>query len=119
MLEQTCLCSIYHYGTSADKFLSVLLDDVLAAVDSHVARHIFSGYLRNSRKDRSLTRITLAKVIGPQGILATKARILVTNSVSFVKHFDQLVYIRRGIILENGAYDVLMADTEGEMARLV
>ncbi|THU99163.1 multidrug resistance-associated ABC transporter [Dendrothele bispora CBS 962.96] len=78
-----------------------LLDDVLAAVDSHVARHIFT------------------RVIGPQGLLATKARILVTNSIAFVKYFDQLVYIRRGIILENGTYDQLTANSEGEMTRLI
>ncbi|KAF9078085.1 metal resistance protein YCF1 [Rhodocollybia butyracea] len=77
-----------------------LLDDCLAAVDSHVARHIFT------------------QVIGPQGILAGKARILVTNSIAFVKQFDQLVYIRRGIILEFGSYNSLMAE-EGEVSRLI
>ncbi|KIK60287.1 hypothetical protein GYMLUDRAFT_73760 [Collybiopsis luxurians FD-317 M1] len=79
----------------------VLLDDCLAAVDSHVARHIFS------------------RVIGPQGLLANKARILVTNSIAFVKQFDQLVYIRRGIILESGSYTSLMANEESEVSRLI
>ncbi|KAK0202906.1 P-loop containing nucleoside triphosphate hydrolase protein [Desarmillaria ectypa] len=79
----------------------VLLDDCLAAVDSHVARHIFTN------------------VIGPQGILASKARILVTNSIAFVREFDQLAYIRRGIILETGNYDSLMSKPEGEISRLV
>ncbi|KAJ3872855.1 multidrug resistance-associated ABC transporter [Lentinula edodes] len=78
----------------------VLLDDCLAAVDSHVARHIFT------------------QVIGPQGILASKARILVTNSIAFVKQFDQLVYLRRGIILESGDYTSLMSN-EGEVSRLI
>ncbi|KAK0497158.1 P-loop containing nucleoside triphosphate hydrolase protein [Armillaria luteobubalina] len=80
---------------------SVLLDDCLAAVDSHVARHIFTN------------------VIGPQGILASKARILVTNSIAFVREFDQLAFIRRGIILEIGTYDSLMSKPEGELSRLV
>ncbi|KAG7093889.1 hypothetical protein E1B28_007528 [Marasmius oreades] len=79
----------------------VLLDDCLAAVDSHVARHIFD------------------RVIGPNGILATKARILVTNSVSFLSQFDQLLFVRRGIILERGNYTSLMEDSEGEFAKLV
>ncbi|KAJ3985950.1 multidrug resistance-associated ABC transporter [Lentinula detonsa] len=78
----------------------VLLDDCLAAVDSHVARHIFT------------------QVIGPQGLLASKARILVTNSIAFVKQFDQLVFLRRGIILESGDYTSLMS-TEGEVSRLI
>ncbi|KAG6837154.1 hypothetical protein H0H93_013744 [Arthromyces matolae] len=58
-------------------------------------------------------------VIGPHGLLATKARILVTNSIAFLKQFDQLVFIRRGIILENGPYDALISITEGELAKLV
>ncbi|KAF5388715.1 hypothetical protein D9757_004866 [Collybiopsis confluens] len=79
----------------------VLLDDCLAAVDSHVARHIFT------------------RVIGPQGLLANKARILVTNSIAFVKQFDQLIYIRRGIVLESGSYASLMANEDGEIPRLI
>ncbi|KAG6889968.1 hypothetical protein C0992_003448 [Termitomyces sp. T32_za158] len=79
----------------------VLLDDCLAAVDSHVARHVFDN------------------VIGPHGLLATKARILVTNSIAFVKQFDQLVFIRRGIILENGSYETLALNAEGELTKLL
>ncbi|KAG1791532.1 P-loop containing nucleoside triphosphate hydrolase protein [Suillus plorans] len=79
----------------------VLLDDVLAAVDSHVARHVFDH------------------VIGPQGLLATKARVLVTNSISYLKYFDQLVYLRRGIILESGSYDELMLNPDSEVRKLV
>ncbi|KAG1839600.1 P-loop containing nucleoside triphosphate hydrolase protein [Suillus tomentosus] len=41
-------------------------------------------------------------IMGPQGLLATKARVLVTNSISYLKYFDQLVYLRRGMILESG-----------------
>ncbi|KAG6861347.1 hypothetical protein C0995_001326 [Termitomyces sp. Mi166 len=79
----------------------VLLDDCLAAVDSHVARHVFDN------------------VIGPHGLLATKARILVTNSIAFVKQFDQLVFVRRGIILESGSYETLTSNTEGELSKLL
>ncbi|KAF9269001.1 multidrug resistance-associated ABC transporter [Marasmius fiardii PR-910] len=79
----------------------VLLDDCLAAVDSHVARHIFD------------------RVIGPNGILSTKARILVTNSVSFLSQFDQLLFIRRGLILERGTYPSLMENNESEFVKLV
>ncbi|KAF8436032.1 hypothetical protein L210DRAFT_3632182 [Boletus edulis BED1] len=79
----------------------VLLDDVLAAVDSHVARHVFDN------------------VIGPQGLLATKARILVTNSIAYLKHFDQLAYIRRGIILECGTYQQLISNPDGAVYKLI
>ncbi|KAF8074805.1 multidrug resistance-associated ABC transporter [Lyophyllum atratum] len=79
----------------------VLLDDCLAAVDSHVARHVFDH------------------VIGPRGLLATKARILVTNSIAFLKQFDTLVFVRRGIIVECGSYEAIMSNPEGEVSKLV
>ncbi|TFY72025.1 hypothetical protein EVG20_g1007 [Dentipellis fragilis] len=78
-----------------------LLDDVLAAVDSHVARHIFD------------------QVIGPYGLLASKARILVTNSISFVRQFDKIVYLRCGIIIESGSFSKLIADSESELNKLI
>ncbi|KAM6496895.1 metal resistance protein YCF1 [Amanita muscaria] len=79
----------------------ILLDDCLSAVDSHVARHVFDN------------------VIGPKGLLASKARILVTNTVSFAKQFDRLVYFRRGIVLESGTYDALCSETSSEMYKLL
>ncbi|THH32362.1 hypothetical protein EUX98_g1802 [Antrodiella citrinella] len=79
----------------------VILDDVLAAVDSHVARHVFDN------------------VIGPNGLLATKARILVTHSISFIKQFDQIVYLRRGLILESGSYENLINNEQSELYKLV
>ncbi|PPQ65474.1 hypothetical protein CVT26_000114 [Gymnopilus dilepis] len=79
----------------------VLLDDCLAAVDSHVARHVFDN------------------IIGPNGLLSTKARLLVTNSISFIRHFDSLAFIRRGIILERGSYTSLLANPNSEISKLV
>ncbi|PIL25024.1 ATP-binding cassette transporter [Ganoderma sinense ZZ0214-1] len=79
----------------------VMLDDVLAALDSHVARHVFDH------------------VIGPNGLLATKARIVVTNSIHFLKHFDHICYVRRGVILENGTYAELVTNPERELHKLV
>ncbi|KAF8735100.1 hypothetical protein AX14_002716 [Amanita brunnescens Koide BX004] len=79
----------------------VLLDDCLAPVDSHVARHVFEN------------------VIGPNGILSTKARILVTNSIAYINQFDQLLFVRRGVILESGSYESLMANPESELHKLV
>ncbi|KAJ7504548.1 P-loop containing nucleoside triphosphate hydrolase protein [Mycena galericulata] len=79
----------------------VLLDDCLAAVDSHVARHVFD------------------KVIGPNGLLAAQARILVTNSIAFVKQFDQVAFLSRGIIRECGSYQSLMENPDGDLSKLV
>ncbi|KAJ7248513.1 P-loop containing nucleoside triphosphate hydrolase protein [Mycena rebaudengoi] len=79
----------------------VLLDDCLAAVDSHVARHVFDH------------------VIGPNGMLASRARILVTNSIAFVKQFDRVVLLSRGIIRESGSYQTLMRKPGGDFNKLV
>ncbi|KAH9852113.1 metal resistance protein YCF1 [Lenzites betulinus] len=79
----------------------VILDDVLAALDSHVAKHVFDN------------------VIGPNGLLATKARIVVTNSIHFLKHFTQIMYMRRGVILEAGTYTELISNPQCELHKLV
>lgn len=79
----------------------VLLDDVLAAVDAHVARQIYNH------------------VIGPSGLLATRARILVTNNVSFLTDCSNIVLIRRGIILESGSFETFMNREDGEIPKLI
>jgi ATP-binding cassette, subfamily C (CFTR/MRP), member 1 len=79
----------------------VILDDVLAAVDAHVARHIFDS------------------VIGPSGLLATKARILVTNSISFLSGCDNIILLRNGIVLEAGTFSSVMGHNKGEIQKLV
>ncbi|XP_006462121.1 hypothetical protein AGABI2DRAFT_151707 [Agaricus bisporus var. bisporus H97] len=84
----------------------VLLDDSLAAVDSHVARHVFGAFARDN-------------VIGPHGILASKARVLVTNSITFVRQFDSMIFLRRGIVLESGSYQELIANEESEISKLI
>lgn len=94
-----------------------MLDDCLAAVDSHVARHVFGVLIQPPSCGDLLT--VADNVIGPHGLLATKARVLVTNSIAFVKQFDSLVYLRRGIILESGSYQELIANTESEISRLM
>ncbi|WVQ85431.1 hypothetical protein IAT38_007596 [Cryptococcus sp. DSM 104549] len=78
-----------------------LLDDPLAAVDSHVGRHIFD------------------KVIGPNGLLRGKARILCTNAVTFLPQADQIIMLRRGIILERGTYDDAMNNSSSELYKLI
>ncbi|KAI0352362.1 metal resistance protein YCF1 [Trametes cingulata] len=79
----------------------VILDDVLAALDSHVAKHVFDH------------------VIGPNGILATKARIVVTNSIHFLKQFNHILYMRRGVILESGTYAELVSNPQTNLHKLI
>ncbi|CAE6455011.1 unnamed protein product [Rhizoctonia solani] len=78
-----------------------LLDDPLAAVDAHVARHVFD------------------RVIGPSGLLASKARLHVTNNVTYLNQHDSIIMIRRGIILETGSYTKIIADPSKELAKLI
>ncbi|MFH4978425.1 hypothetical protein AB6A40_005134 [Gnathostoma spinigerum] len=67
-----------------------LLDDPLSAVDSHVGSHIFN------------------EVIGPNGLLRNKTRILVTHGLSFTKDVDKIVIINDGKIAEIGTYNALL-----------
>ncbi|KFP60508.1 Canalicular multispecific organic anion transporter 2, partial [Cariama cristata] len=67
-----------------------LLDDPLSAVDSHVAKHIFD------------------KVIGPDGVLKGKTRILVTHGISFLPQVDHVVVLVDGKISEMGSYQDLL-----------
>lgn len=79
----------------------VLLDDVLSAVDAEVARHIFD------------------QVIGPSGLLASKARILVTNGIAFLSGCSNIAFIRHGIILETGTFDSMMSGEDSEIQKLM
>ncbi|XP_045840743.1 ATP-binding cassette sub-family C member 3 isoform X4 [Meles meles] len=73
--------------SEADLFL---LDDPLSAVDSHVAKHIFD------------------QVIGPEGVLAGKTRVLVTHSISFLPQMDIIIVLADGQVSEVGSYPDLL-----------
>ncbi|XP_010969361.2 ATP-binding cassette sub-family C member 2 isoform X2 [Camelus bactrianus] len=68
-----------------------ILDDPLSAVDAHVGKHIFN------------------KVLGPSGLLKGKTRLLVTHSIHFLPHVDEIVVMGNGTILEKGSYSTLLA----------
>jgi ATP-binding cassette, subfamily C (CFTR/MRP), member 1 len=58
-------------------------------------------------------------VIGHDGLLGTKARILVTHSISAIREFDTVAYLRRGVLLECGTPSELLSRADGELAKLV
>ncbi|KAG0222133.1 Multidrug resistance-associated protein 1 [Actinomortierella wolfii] len=76
-----------------------IFDDPLSAVDAHVDRHIFA---------EAITKI-----------LAGKTRILVTNGVTHLKEFDQIIVVKQGRIAQDGSYSSLMEDTDGDFYRLI
>ncbi|OJD38972.1 abc metal ion transporter [Diplodia corticola] len=77
-----------------------LLDDVLSAVDQHVGRHIIDN------------------VLGPHGLLASRTRILATNSIPVLMEANYVHLLRDGKVIEHGTYEQLMA-MKGEIANLI
>lgn len=51
-------------------------------MDSHVAKHLYE------------------QVIGPDGLLSTKARLLCTNNITFVGETDEILMLRAGSVVE-------------------
>ncbi|KAF9107853.1 hypothetical protein BGX29_004457 [Mortierella sp. GBA35] len=77
-----------------------LFDDPLSAVDAHVDKHLWEN------------------LIGPNGLLKDKTRVLVTHGIHHLEHVDQIVVVKDKRISENGRYDELMA-TKGAFYQLI
>ncbi|KAG0220916.1 hypothetical protein BGX31_010388, partial [Mortierella sp. GBA43] len=77
-----------------------LLDDPLSAVDAHVGRHLWE------------------KLLGPNGMLAHKTRVLVTHGIHHLRDMDQIVVLKNGVIEETGGYSELMLN-RGVFYRLI
>jgi ATP-binding cassette subfamily C (CFTR/MRP) protein 1 len=67
------------------------LDDPLSAVDQHVGRHLID------------------QVLGPQGLLKSKTRVLATNAIQVLSQADAITMVRSGEIVETGTYEQVMA----------
>ncbi|KAF9932405.1 hypothetical protein FBU30_008257 [Linnemannia zychae] len=68
-----------------------ILDDPLSAVDAHVDQHLWQN------------------LIGPNGLLKDKTRLLVTHGIHHLSDVDQIVVMKDGAITETGEYQHLMA----------
>lgn len=68
-----------------------LLDDPLSAVDAHVDHHLWLN------------------LIGPSGLLKSKARVLVTHGTHHLREMDQIMVVKDGFIQERGDYSDLMS----------
>ncbi|KAK3775938.1 hypothetical protein RRG08_000349 [Elysia crispata] len=77
-----------------------LLDDPLSAVDAQVGKHIFHN------------------VIGPQGIIKDKTRLMVTHGVHWLPLVDAIIVMDQGKITEAGTYEQLMMH-DGPLAQFV
>ncbi|KAK9474869.1 uncharacterized protein V1510DRAFT_410888 [Dipodascopsis tothii] len=77
-----------------------VLDDPLSAVDQHVGKHLIDN------------------VLGPEGLLATKTRILATNAITVLAYADSITMLRDGEIVETGSYDTALVQ-KGEIYSLI
>ena len=83
--------------SDADIFL---LDDPLSAVDAHVGKHIFKS------------------VVGPDGMLSNKTRLLVTHGLTYLPQTDKIIVMKDGKISETGTYTELL-DKKGDFANFL
>ncbi|KAG0359164.1 Canalicular multispecific organic anion transporter 2 [Podila minutissima] len=77
-----------------------LLDDPLSAVDAHVDQHLWQN------------------LIGPNGLLKDKTRMLVTHGIHHLSEVDQIVVIKDGEISEVGQYQELL-DAKNAFFKLI
>ncbi|KAG0254651.1 Canalicular multispecific organic anion transporter 2, partial [Actinomortierella ambigua] len=68
-----------------------MFDDPLSAVDAHVDQHLWEHLL------------------GPEGLLKDKTRILVTHGIHHLEHVDQVILLKDGVVSEVGQYADLMS----------
>lgn len=78
-----------------------LLDDPLSAVDEHVGRHLIDN------------------VLGPNGLLKTKCRVLATNAIHVLSIADNMHMVKDGKIVEQGTYEEIMAQEKSPLRQLV
>ena len=76
------------------------MDDPLSAVDSHVGKHIFEH------------------VLGHDGLLSNKTRLLVTHGVTYLPKVDQIIVMKEGKVSEQGSYENLVSQ-KGEFANFL
>ncbi|CAH8563643.1 unnamed protein product [Schistosoma turkestanicum] len=76
-----------------------LLDDPLSAVDAHVGKHLFD------------------KVLGPNGLLKDKTRIMTTNSYHWLSSADWIIVLNsNGQIIQSGTYNEVVHSESGHFA---
>jgi ATP-binding cassette subfamily C (CFTR/MRP) protein 1 len=78
-----------------------LLDDPLSAVDAHVGRHIFD------------------QVIGPRGMLKSKARLFVTHAIQYIPECDRVMILSQGEIVEGPERFKHLVEKKGDVFFLV
>ncbi|KAK9492604.1 P-loop containing nucleoside triphosphate hydrolase protein [Lipomyces doorenjongii] len=84
--------------TRADVYI---LDDPLSAVDQHVGRHLIDN------------------VLGRQGLLAGKTKVMATNAISVLSQADNITLLREGEVVETGLFAEVMDKPNSEIYQLI
>lgn len=78
-----------------------LLDDPLSAVDEHVGRHLIDN------------------VLGPNGLLKSKCKILATNAIHVLSIADNMHMVKDGTLVEQGTYLEIMSQERSQLRQLI
>ncbi|CCE80487.1 Piso0_003604 [Millerozyma farinosa CBS 7064] len=78
-----------------------LFDDPLSAVDAHVGKHLIDH------------------VLGPDGLLKSKCKILTTNSIGVLSIADGLHLVQDGKLVEQGTYDQVIGNESSPLRQLI
>ncbi|KAF3988772.1 hypothetical protein FT663_03860 [Candidozyma haemuli var. vulneris] len=78
-----------------------LLDDPLSAVDEHVGRHLIDH------------------VLGPNGLLKSKCKILATNAIHVLSIADNMHMVKDGSLVEQGTYLEIMSQERSQLRQLI
>lgn len=78
-----------------------IMDDPLAAVDEHVAKHL------------------IEHVLGPNGLLHSKTKVLSTNKISVLSIADSITLLENGEITQQGTYAEVMKDENSPLSKLI
>lgn len=78
-----------------------LLDDPLAAVDEHVAKHL------------------VEHVLGPHGLLHSKTKVLTTNKITVLSIADSIGLLENGEIIQQGTFSEVNGDLDSPLSKLI
>lgn len=78
-----------------------LLDDPLAAVDEHVGSHLVD------------------RVLGPNGLLKTKTKVLATNKISALSVADSVTLLENGEIIQQGTFKEITKAPDSPLSKLM
>ena len=78
-----------------------IMDDPLAAVDEHVAKHL------------------IEHVLGPNGLLHSKTKVLSTNKISVLSIADSITLLENGEVIQQGTYAEVTKDENSPLCKLI